>query len=285
MRENGESEKIAELIESLEINDEYDIDVEYWEEPEEPYEAIDELIFYGKAAVEPLSEYICIKPSSTWSTIYAIRILGEISDPGAAIPLIIRLTFYLDEYEKIVESISDSLRKIGLGAVDDLITFLADDYDYPEKYFILNNINKDVSRYDPRITDTFIQALSSPDEEIKCTAIKLLSNNVYDAKSYLEPLLEDLNPRIAECATETLKEIRKREQEWENEDDLEVDKEEEWDKWWFEKMDYETLRFLFEEFYPLLGFNYRAETKAAWERNLKILLDWDSIHWKKKNTL
>jgi hypothetical protein len=278
MRENAESKKISELIESLEINDEEDINAEYWG-PEEPYDAINELISYGKPAVKPLSEYLCIKPSSTWSAVYVAKILGEIADPEAIIPLIIRLTIFTNENEVIVETISDALRKFGLTAVDDLITFYGDDFDYPEKYYILSKINTDISGYDPRIADAFIKALSSQDEEIKRTAIKLIQYNIYDARSHLEPLLEDPNLRIVEAATEALKELRTIEQEWDEKDEYGIDEEEEWDKWWYGEMEHKTIRFLFEEFYPLLGFNYRAETEAAWERNLKILLDWDSIYW------
>jgi hypothetical protein len=278
MREDDESKKILELIENLEINNEEDLDIDPWKISEEPYDAISELIYYGKPAVKPLSECLCIKPSSTWSAVYVAKILGEIGDPEAIIPLIIRLTIFTNESEVIVETISDALRKFGLAAVDDLISF-NDDLDYPEKYYILNKINSDISFYDPRIADAFIKALSSHDEEIKCTAIKLLHNNINAAEPHLEPLLENPNQRVVEAATEALKELRTRKQEWDEEHENGIDEEEEWDKWWYGEMEHKTLRFLFEGFYQLLGFNYRAETEAAWEQNIKILLDWDSIYW------
>lgn len=279
MTEN--SKKISELIEELKVNDQEDI-YEAEEEPEEP-EAISELIKIGRPAVEPLLMLSCAEGvDGNWSAVYAVKILGEIGDLAAIEPLIFRLVVVQGESTFITNEIIEALRKFSLASIETLLHWSKEEgHESPEIYYVLDKIMGDFPFYDDRISNTFIKALSSSSEEIRSVAVRLLARNVPEAENYLKLRLEDTSQKVVDEARQELEKIRiehaRAEEEWEEEE------EERPDEWWFEEMGFETVRFLFEVFYPQIGFHYGAESLEAWTRNLKMLFVWDSLRWDREH--
>jgi len=109
---------VERLVNQLKVNDEKEI--EHLRYPEEPKEAMDDLVRVGKQATEPLIRLL--KNPEKCSCLYAIKVLGEIRDPRAAEPIVDVLDKFYDVFEDWDEP-KLALWKIGLPSLKPLLNY------------------------------------------------------------------------------------------------------------------------------------------------------------------
>jgi hypothetical protein len=178
------AKKIEKLIQELTVNDHKE--AREWldgkGEPEEPREAINELVRIGKPALKPLLRLL--KNTTKFSCIYAIMVLGEMRDPIVAKPLINlwddeKFSGVFDDYAggsyiPGCKRVIIALQKIGSPALQSILSYLEEQKKKGDKdgtIFALATLSK---IKDERSYMALVTALSYPDDEVQYWAIDSL---------------------------------------------------------------------------------------------------------------
>jgi len=187
-----EQQDIVDLVQKLTINDVKDAG-EYEEEPEEPRQAMDDLVKIGEPATKELIKLL--KSTLKYSSLYAVTVLSKMQSVD---PIAIKPLFSLLGDEEFVnfsdgeENAVRALQKIGLPALQPVLRYLEEQKKRDDVSGIIWALMTLSGIKDEKSYAALIDGLSYKNDEVQGSALDYLSE--YGDKRALEPLsklLED----------------------------------------------------------------------------------------------